>query len=192
MKFRKFDQRARLVRRAWTAQERRGVWSGLMGRLAIAAEPIIGTIFFALLTWGVYLRAKHTEESLIVLVPVFALGALGFTGYGIALLVAPIRAFLHTFSPIYIVDGYVRYRPPDAFSHDEATGYVAVLFDNRDVACEWEAFGSEPLPDRTIPTLAEFSTYGGIHKIDGKPTGVVPEKSTPLNIGLASRRADIE
>lgn len=192
MKFRRFDQRARLVRRSWTRAERHGVWTGLMGRLAIAAEPIAGTIFFALLTWGVYLRAKTVEESLIVLVPVFALGALGFTGYGIALMVAPIRAFLHTFQPIYIVDGYVRYRPPDAFSDDESTGYVAVLFDTRDVACEWEAFGKEPLPERTIPSHVEFSIYGGLHKIDGKPTGVVPDHSTPLNIGLAPRTADIE
>lgn len=188
MKFRTFDQRARLVRRSWTAQERQAVRSGLMGRLAIAAEPIIGTVVFALLTWGVYLRAQHVEESLIVLVPVFALGAVGFTVYGIAVLVAPIRAFLQTFQPIYIVDGYVRYRPPDDFSDSDATGYVAVLFENRDVACEWEAFGNERLPERTIPTLAEFSVYGGIHTIDGAPTGVVPEKSTPLNIGLAPRR----
>ena len=192
MKFRQFDKRARLVRRPWTAAERRVVWSGLMGRLAIAVEPILGTIVFALLTWGVYLRAQHTEQSIIVLVPVFAIGALGFTLYGIALMVAPIRAFLQTFGPIYIVDGFVRYRGPDSFSDEDSTGYVAVLFEDHDVACEWEAFGKEHLPDRTIPALSEFSIYGGIHKIDGKPTGVLPESTTPLNIGLAPRKAPLD
>ena len=192
MKFRKFDTRARLVRRPWTADERRGVWRGLMGRLAIAAEPILGTIVFLFLTWGVYLRAQHTEQSIIVLVPVFAVGALGFTAYGIALMVAPIRAFLQTFAPIYIVDGYVRYRGPDEFSDLDSTGYVAVLFENRDVACEWEAFGKKPLPERTIPALAEFSTYAGIHKIDGRSTGLLPDHSTPLNIGLAPRNTPME
>ena len=192
MKFRKFDARARLVRRPWTAPERHVVWMGVMGRLTIAAEAILGTLVFSLLTWGVYARAQSVEQSLIVLVPVFALGALGFTLYGIALMVAPIRAFLQTFAPIYIVDGYVRYRGPDEFSDEEATGYVAVLFENRDVACEWEAFGKEALPDRTIPTLCEFSTYGGIHKIDGKPTGLVPEKTTALNIGMAPRNTPID
>lgn len=192
MKFRQFDKRARLLRRPWTAAERRVVWSGLMGRLAIAAEPILGTVVFALLTWGIYLRAQHTEESIIVLVPVFAVGALGFTLYGIALMVAPIRAFLQTFAPIYIVDGYVRYRGPDAFSDEESTGYVAVLFENGDVACEWEAFGVDRLPDRTISALCEFSIYGGVHKIDGKSTGVLPEQTTPLNIGMAPRNAPID
>lgn len=192
MKFRKFDARARLVRRPWTAAERRIVWMGVLGRLTIAAEAILGTLVFLFLTWGVYLRAQSVEQSLIVLVPVFALGALGFILYGIALMVAPIRAFLHTFKPIYIVDGYVRYRGPDAFSGDEATGYVAVLFENRDVACEWQAFGADPLPDRTIPTLCEFSIYGGIHKIDGKSTGLLPEKITTLNIGMAPRNAPMD
>ena len=192
MKFRKFDARARLVRRSWTAAERDVVWMGVVGRLTIAAEAMLGTLVFSLLTWGVYLRAQSVEQSLIVLVPVFALGALGFILYGIALMVTPIRAFLHTFRPIYIVDGYVRYRGPDACSDDDATGYVAVLFENHDVACEWEAFGTEHLPDRTIPSHCEFSTYGGIHKIDGKSTGLLPEKTTMLNIGMAPRNTPIE
>lgn len=192
MKFRRFDARARLVRRPWRPAERRVVWNGVLGRLTIAAEAILGTLVFSFLTWGVYLRAQSVEQSLIVLVPVFALGAFGFILYGIALMVEPIRAFLHTFRPIYIVDGYVRYRGPDEFSDDEATGYVAVLFENRDIACEWEAFGKERLPERTIPTLCEFSTYGGIHTIDGKSTGLIPDTTTLLNIGMAPRNAPIE
>ncbi len=192
MKFRKFDSRARLVRRPWTAPERRIVWMGVMGRLTIAAEAVLGTLVFLFITWGVYLRARHTEQSLIVLVPVLGLGALGFILYGIALMVAPIRAFLQTFGPIYIVDGFVRYRGPDSFSDDDSTGYVAVLFENHDVACEWQAFGKERLPERTIPTLAEFTTYGGVHTIDGKPTGLLPGKTTTLNIGMAPRNAPID
>jgi len=193
MKFRQFDARAGLVQRPWTADERHVVWRGVTGRLAIAAEPILGTVVFSLLTWGIIWRAQHTEQSIIVIAPVFAIGAIGFTIYGIALMVAPIRAFLQTFKPIYIVDGYVRYRALDDFSEIDATGYVAVLFEDKEhVACEWEAFGRKPLPNRTIPALAEFSTYGGIHKIDGRPTGVLPLEGTALNVGLAPRSAPIE
>jgi hypothetical protein len=192
MKFRQFEARAGLAQRSWTAQERRVVWRGVTGRLAIAAEPILGTLVFSLLTWGIIWRAQHTEQSIIVIAPVFAIGAVGFTLYGIALMVAPLRAFLQTFKPIYIVDGYVRYRGPDDFSEIDSTGYVAVLFDDEEVACEWESFGRKPLPNRTIPALAEFSTYGGIHKIDGRSTGVLPLAGTALNVGLAPRRAPID
>ncbi|GAC1356637.1 MAG: hypothetical protein NVSMB31_17240 [Vulcanimicrobiaceae bacterium] len=163
-----------------------------MGRLTIAVEAIFGTLVFLFLTWGIYVRAQRTEASIIVLVPIFALGALGFICYGIALMWAPIRAFLQTFAPIYIVDGYVRYRGPDTFSDDDSTGYVAVLFENRDVACEWEAFGKEQLPELTIPTLSEFTTYGGLHTIDGKPTGVLPTTTTALNIGMAPRNTPMD
>ncbi len=48
------------------------------------------------------------------------------------------------------------------------------------------------LPNRTIPSLAEFSQYGGIHTIDGRPTGVLPLGGKPLNVGLAPRRARID
>ncbi|MBV9403118.1 MAG: hypothetical protein JO018_05235 [Candidatus Eremiobacteraeota bacterium] len=192
MKLRHFDSRANLLQRPWTAEERRVVWRGLMGRLSIAAEPLLGTIVFAFLTWGIVWRARHTEQSIIVLAPVFAIGAMAFTIYAIALMVAPLRAFLQTFKPMYIVDGYVRYRGPDDFSEIDGTGYVAVLFDDQAVACEWEAFGQKDLPNRTIPSLAEFSEYGGIHKIDGRSTGVLPLEGKPLNVGLAPRRAPID
>ncbi|MBV8689715.1 MAG: hypothetical protein JOZ59_06375 [Candidatus Eremiobacteraeota bacterium] len=192
MKIRRFDSRASLVQRPWTSEERRVVWRGLMGRLSIAAEPLLGTIVFAFLTWGIIWRARHTERSIIVIAPVFALGAIAFTIYAIALMVAPLRAFLQTFKPIYIVDGYIRYRGPDDFSEVDSTGYVAVLFEDESVACEWEAFGEKRLPNRTIPSLAEFSRYGGIHKIDGRPTGVLPLDGKPLNVGLAPRRARID
>ena len=181
-----------MVRRAWTASERRVVWTGLLGRLAIAFEPILGTLVFVGLTFGIVWRAQHVEHDIIVLAPVFAVGALGFTLYGIALLVAPLRAFLQTFEPIYIVDGYVRYRGPDQASQAHCSGYIAVLFEDRSAACEWEAFGERRLPDKTIPALVEFSTYAGIHTIDGRSTGLIGTRTTPLTVGHAPRNADVE
>ena len=45
-----------------------------------------------------------------------------------------------------------------------------------------------PLPDATIPALVEFSLYAGIHKIDGRSTGLLPEGELPLlAIGIATR-----
>jgi len=99
-------------------------------------------------------------------------------------------AFFHTFKPIYIVDGYVRYRTRDEKSDDFATGYMATLFEDQTVACEWECFGAKELPNRTIPSLVEFSYYAGIHKIDGKPTGLLPDDIPLLAIGIAPRTGD--
>src|SRR5665213_1592506 len=51
MRFRRIDPRMRqLARRDWTQSERRNVWRGLTGRSAIAIEPLLGLIFFSLLT----------------------------------------------------------------------------------------------------------------------------------------------
>jgi hypothetical protein len=183
------DRQRHLVRRAWTESERRKVWRGLTGRFAIAIEPLLGCIFFALLTWGIVWRAHHTVETdIIVLAPCFAFIAVAFAGYFFAVLFAPVRAFLQTFKPIFIVDGYVRYRGRDVASEDEATGYVAVLFEDKCTACEWECFGRKSLPELTLPAMTEFSVYGGIHKIDGRSTGVLPDEDVPLlAIGIAPR-----
>jgi len=191
MRVRWLDRRTRmLAQRPWTDRERRVVRRGLEGRLAIAVEPLLGTTLFALFTWGIVWRAHHVpgDGSLIVLTPIFGLGAVAFLVYAIVLMIAPLRAYLQTFKPIYIVDGYIRYRGRDARSSDDACGYIAVLFEDKSVACEWECYGDEVLPEATIPALAEFSLYGGIHKIDGKPTGVLPEDLPPLAIGIAPRR----
>ena len=57
------------------------------------------------------------------------------------------------------------------------------------VACEWEWLGERRLPNATIPALVEFSLYAGIHRIDGKATGVLPDEDLPLlAIGIATRR----
>ncbi len=179
-----------LAQRPWTQRERGIVWRGLTGRFAIAIEPLLGLIFFSLFTWGVIWRAHHvaSDKSLIVVAPIFALGAIAFFGYFVAVLLAPIVAYAQTYRPIYIVDGYVRYRPPDDKSDLGECGYAAVLFEDESIACEWHALGKKPYPSLTLPAWVEFSTYGGIHKIDGKSTGLLPEGDLPLlAIGMNPR-----
>jgi hypothetical protein len=179
-----------LAQRPWTEFERRIVWRGLTGRAAIAIEPLLGLAFFAFLTWGIVWRSQHVadDRTLIVLAPIFGLGALVFALYAIVVMVAPLTAFLQTRKPIYIVDGFVRYRGPDEDSDLHATGYMAAIFEDGTVAGEWECYGSKPLPDRQIPARVEFSNYGGIHSIDGRSTGLLPEVDLPLlAIGIAPR-----
>jgi hypothetical protein len=183
-------RRNALVRRGWTASERAIVWRGLTGRFALAVEPLIGMLFMALLTWGIVYRARHvaSDATLIKVAWIFALGAFAFAGYFVAVLIAPIIAYVQTFRPIYIVDGYVRYREPDERSRIDACGYAAALFADRTPACEWEWLGKRRLPNVTIPAHVEFSVYAGIHKIDGKSTGLLPDDQLPLlAIGIATR-----
>lgn len=187
-----FDGRAKvLARRPWTERERTIVWRGLTGRFALAIEPLFGIVFMGFITLGIVWRAHHvaSDATLIKIVPIFAVGTLAFLGYFIAVLVAPFTAYLQTFKPIYILDGYVRYREPDARSQYDASGYVAALFPDRSVACEWEWLGKKRLPNATIPSHIEFSVYAGIHRIDGKPTGLLPDEEMPvLAIGIARER----
>ncbi|MDE2482910.1 MAG: hypothetical protein KGN02_12065 [bacterium] len=191
MKYRIFNDRARmLAQRAWTERERRVVWRGLTGRFAIAIEPLLGLIFMIFLTWGIVYRSQHVpdDRDLIKIAWIFAIGAIAFLGYFIAVLVAPFLAYLQTFKPIYVIDGYVRYREPDEASDLDGVGYVATLFEDRSIACEWECFGTKKLPNKTIPALVEFSVFAGIHRIDGRSTGLLPEDLPPLAIGIAPRR----
>lgn len=192
MKSRAYDRRAKLLaHRPWTQRERRIVWRGLTGRFALAIEPLLGILFMGFITWGIVWRAHHVpaDATLIKIAPIFGIGALAFAGYFVAVLVAPFTAYLQTFKPIYVLDGYVRYREPDERSEGDACGYVAALFPDRTVACEWEWLGSKRLPNVTIPSLIEFSTYAGIHTIDGKPTGLLPDDDLPvLAIGIAREK----
>jgi len=169
-----------LVRRPWTKAERRVVLNGLLGRMLIAIEPIICFIVFGALTAGLIFfplpaGAKLTHwESAIVLSPIFGLAASAFFAYAVAVLVPPIRALTHTFSPIYIVDGYIRYRRPDRHTEADSNGYIAVLNEERRAIAEWPSIGHAPIPDALRPAMIEFSFYGGIHRIDGRSTGLVP------------------
>jgi hypothetical protein len=191
MKFRILDNRTKqLAHRPWTARERKVVWRGLTGRMGIAIEPLLGTLFMLFLTIGIVWRSQHVaaDRDLIKIAWIFGIGAIAFGGYFVAVLVAPVIAYFQTFKPIYIVDGYVRYRQPDNKSEEDGTGYMATLFEDQSVACEWECFGPTPLPNRTIPSLVEFSTYAGIHTIDGKPTGLLPDELPLMAIGIAPRK----
>ncbi len=83
----------------------------------------------------------------------------------------------------------MRFREPNEKSEDDACGYAAALFPDLTVACEWEWLGKKHLPNVTIPSHIEFSTYAGIHKIDGKPTGLLPDEEMPLlAIGIGRER----
>jgi hypothetical protein len=170
-----------VARRAWTRAERRVVLRGFLGRLTIAIEPLIVAVFFALLPIGLLLRR---QEIALLITPIFAFAAIAFLAYAIALSMPSARALLETFAPIYTVDGYIRYRT----AHQaEPEYYVAVLSADREMLGEW------PLREwpRSIrqrelwPALVEFSRYGGIHKIDGRPTGVLPAEIAPFGVGVA-------
>jgi hypothetical protein len=192
VKHQPFDRRTRLLaQRPWTERERRIVWRGLTGRMSIAIEPLLGMGFMAFITWGIVWRAQHVpaDATLVKIAPIFGIGFLLFLGYFVAVLVTPFTAYLQTFKPIYVLDGYVRYREPDEHSEIDAMGYVAALFPDRSVACEWEWIGKKHLVNATIPSLIEFSTYAGIHRIDGKATALLPDEEMPLlAIGMNQRR----
>ncbi len=179
-----------MVSRPWTPRERRIVWRGLTGRMSIAIEPLICALFFAGLTYGVIWRARVTKpHDLWILSPIFGFIAVGFAVYFVGVMVAPLIAYVQTYRPIHKLDGYVRYRGPDDYSDVGSTGYVAVLFEDEGMCCEWECYGMKKLPSLTLPAHVEFSEFGGIHKIDGNSTGVLPDTDLPLlAIGIANRR----
>jgi uncharacterized membrane protein len=191
MALRMAEREELLIRRSWTKVERRVVINGLLGRLFIAIEPAICFMIFAGLTVGLIFfplapDAQLTRwESTLVIAPIFGLAAAAFLIYAIALIVAPLRALMQTFSPIFIVDGYVRYRQPDERSEAASNGYIAVLDHERKTVLEWASLGAEPLPDFAKPALVEFSRYGGVHRVDGKPTGVLPETISPCGVEIS-------
>jgi hypothetical protein len=183
------DRTALLIRRAWTRKERRIVWHGFAGRLAIAVEPVLcATVFLALTLALVF----NKNREIIILAPIFALGVVAFAIYAFAVMFAPVRALIHTFRPIFIVDGYIRYRGRDDRSDDWSNGYLAVLTEEGRVACEWPTLGDIDVPEHQHPALCEFSEYGGVHRIDGIPTGVLPDRIAALGVGGRSRKSVFE
>jgi hypothetical protein len=191
------DERARtLIQRPWTRAERRVVLWGFFGRLSIGIEPLIVGFVFGGITVGVFLAPhlspKWVNPDIIIVAPVFALGVLGSIIWLLGIMLAPARALFHTLRPIYRVDGYIRYRGRDERSSARENGYVAVLTEAGAVACEWPTLGPVELPDQTRAALCEFSEYGGVHAIDGRPTGVLPQRIPALGVGIASRRRDID
>jgi hypothetical protein len=150
--------------------------------LTIAVEPLAVSIFFALLPIGMFLRR---QEAALMLAPIFGVAAVAFLIYAIVLIAPSARALYETFKPIYTVDGYIRYR---ISKEGEVTYYVAALDEERMILGEW------PLSEwprgiglqTTWPVVVEFSPYGGIHKIDGQPTGVLPTEIPPFGIGVVN------
>lgn len=167
--------------RPWTRAERRVVVRGFLGRLTIAIEPLIVAAFFALLPIGLMVRQR---EIALLAAPIFALAAIGFFAYTIALMAPSTHAMFETFAPIYVVDGYIRYRTSQGAQPEY---FVAVLSADRQMLGEWplrewpRSIGKREL----WPVLVEFSRYGGIHKIDGRPTGVLPAEIAPFGVGVA-------
>jgi hypothetical protein len=172
---------ADVARRPWTRAERRVVLRGFFGRLTIAIEPLVVAVFFTILPIALVLRR---EEIALLLAPIFGCAALAFLAYAIVLIVPAAHAVLETFAPIYTVDGYIRYRTAQ---NGEPEYYVAALSADRKTLCEW------PLREwpRSIgrrdlwPVVVEFSRYGGVHKIDGRPTGVLPATIAAFGVGIA-------
>ena len=189
------ERDASLVRRAWTRIERRTVWRGLAGRLLIAIEPTICFLVFAALTAGlIFFPRPHGSpmtryESAIIVAPIFGLAACACLGWLIAVVWTPVRALIQTFAPIFIVDGYVRYRKPDRETQGGSNGYIAVLGADRRPVAEWPSLGQRPLLDAMRPAHIEFSFYGGIHRLDGQSTGIVPETVTLASVGIPPPRS---
>jgi hypothetical protein len=166
------------------------VLHGFFGRSLIAIEPAICFVVFAALTAGLIFfplspDAKLTRwESAIIIAPIFGLAASAFLFWAIAVLYAPVRSLVATFAPIYIVDGYVRYRKPDRETEANSNGYIAVLSSERLTIAEWPSLGRHPLIDSVRPALVEFSYHGGIHRLDGISTGVVPDTISFGGVGI--------
>jgi len=189
------ERAASLIRRSWTRTERRVVLWGFFGRLTIAVEPLLCGLVFAAITLGVFWapRLSHGKvlPDIIVIAPIFGLGVVACAIWALGVMLAPVRALVHTLRPIYVVDGYIRFRRRDAESRADTNGYVAVLTDDGRVACEWPTLGTVELPDDVRAAMCEFSEYGGVHAIDGRPTGVLPGRIPALGVSIHGRKEEI-
>ena len=164
----------------------RGFW----GRFFIAIEPFTIAVCFAGLSIG--LLANHREGAFVI-APIFAGAAVLFTIYAAVLMVSVTRAVIESFGSIWVVDGYVRYRSRE--ERDRDTEYfVAVLDERRNVLGEWPLDRRPSALDRSDawPALVEFTRYGGVLRIDGRSTGVLPDDIPALGIGAPQAFAERE
>src|SRR3981081_3362859 len=146
------DERAQtLIRRPWTRAERRVVLMGFFGRLSIGIEPLLCGLVFAAITFGIFaaprLSPRWVRPDSIIIAPAFGLGVIICAVGALGLMLAPARALSHTMRPIYVVDGYIRYRRRDGASSEDSNGYVAVLTEDRTVACQGPPPGETGLTD---------------------------------------------
>jgi hypothetical protein len=148
-----------VARRSWTRRERAAVLAGCERQLGNAAGPALRAVLLGMFVF---------DRDLLMLTPIFVLGLVACCAWAAALLAAPVRRLLRTFRPIFIVDGYVRSRPTDPRSRAGTNGYVAVLTDARELACEWATVGNRPMPPALSPALVEFTTAAPL-RIDGRP-----------------------
>jgi hypothetical protein len=178
------DWRQAVASRPWTSKERRVVARGFWGRAIIAVEPLVIAAIFAAMPVLLVLRKQETAK---LIGPIFAFASLLFLIYAVVLMTPCTRALLESFGRIYSVDGYVRYRGAARFEDEPPTYYAAVLDPHARVIGEW------PLRQRPAaiekaelwPALVEFTPYGGIHRIDGRSTGVLPDEIPPFGMGVA-------
>jgi len=181
------ERRRILAFRPWRTAERRVVIRGVVGRAVTALEPAaIGGI----LLWvavALALRVSiddgqpvHTELPIaLIFIPVAA----AFFVYAAWLVSEPLRALRQTYEPIFIVDGYLRTRGPDDFSERGDCGYVAAITADRRVAGEWTARGPVEYQHTLRAAQLEFTEYGGLHAIDGRPTGILPTDFPAFGVG---------
>lgn len=179
------DQRLRsLPQRRWERWERGVVVQGALGMATISLESAALAIGLGILTFFQLRRDP-------IWAPLLLVSAIAFAAYAGALLVKPVRAVLATREPIYKVDGYLRLRGRDAESAPGENGYLAVLTESREVVGEWPTRGDCPVVRAVMPALIEFSSYGGVHSLDGVPTGALPANFPMLGVGLNRRAGSI-
>jgi hypothetical protein len=173
-----------IATRAWRTAERRVVLRGFWGRLLIAVEPLAIALFFVALCVCLLVRQ---QEGAIFIAPIFGVAALAFLAYAAILMIPPARALLETFGSVRIVDGYVRYRELVVANRD-IRYFVAVLDEERSVLAEWPLRERPRALDRAErwPALVEYTPYGGIHRIDGRSTGTLPDELPAFGVGAAA------
>jgi hypothetical protein len=181
-----FHRRGGVASRAWRAAERRVVLRGFWGRALIAIEPLAIACFFAALPVLLVVRKQETAK---LVGPIFAVASLLFLAYAVVLMVPASKALWETFARIYSVDGYVRYRSHARYEYEPPTYYAAVLDAGGELLGEWPLRGRPGALDKadTWPALVEFTPYGGIHRIDGRSTGVLPDDIPAFGIGAAAK-----
>lgn len=179
--------RSSIARRPWREAERRVVHRGFWGRFFIAVEPLTISVFFAVLAVGLIV-GQH--EGAVFVAPIFAVASVLFATYATVLMFSVTRAVIETFGSIWIVDGYIRYREHLVPFQDPAY-FVAVLDERREVLGEWPLARRPDALDRAEPWPAhvEFTEFGGVLRIDGRSTGVLPDDLPALGIGAPAAYA---
>jgi hypothetical protein len=129
-------------------------------------------------------RLYRAGDRLIAASPIFGGAAILFFAYATVLMSSVTRAVFESHGSIWTVDGYVAYRAHEAPDRDISYS-VAVLDENKQILGEWPLDRRPKALDRDEPwpALVEFCRYGGVLRIDGRSTGVLPDDIPALGIG---------